>query len=400
MKRRDFVLSAASSMALAHAGAWASATPAAPAAPSLYEPTRYVFVADKMSNFISVIDLVSGKHVESLDFGIRPHVFEMARDDAMMAVASPEATQICFFNLKTRETTRMKLPAPVYQIFFVPQSKLVALGMRDCVGMIDYDEFTLKVFDRKFDSPNRKTVLDSFYFLLFSSFSQSFWVLDEEKPRIFHKYGKDSAKSKWDEIDFSGRIKTNRGFDVGIASPEDYLLTMTTEDGNEGLIYFPESDKLLSTGSMRTTTNTYKPMLMPYIDFYTKNVIFGNKEGQMAHFDLESGSDKPERFTVDFSPRFIRSGWLESTWVLAGDKGIMFQSLKDPADRKVFRFVAEVTNVWVTGDSKTALVTIDEGYPQIIPYDIRTRERLKPILTPGVSMANIIRMSSNNSICY
>ena len=38
--------------------------------------------------------------------------------------------------------------------------------------------------------------------------------------------------------------------------------------------------------------------------------------------------------------------------------------------------------------------------PQIIPYDIRTRERLKPILTPGVSMANIIRMSSNNSICY
>ena len=174
MKRRNFVLSAASSMALAHAGAWASATPAAPAAPSLYEPTRYVFVADKMSNFISVIDLVSGKHVESLDFGIRPHVFEMARDDAMMAVASPEATQICFFNLKTRETTRMKLPAPVYQIFFVPQSKLVALGMRDCVGMIDYDEFTLKVFNRKFDSPNRKTVLDSFYFLLFSSFSQSF----------------------------------------------------------------------------------------------------------------------------------------------------------------------------------------------------------------------------------
>ena len=235
MKRRDFVLSAASSMALAHAGAWASATPAAPAAPSLYEPTRYVFVADKMSNFISVIDLVSGKHVESLDFGIRPHVFEMARDDAMMAVASPEATQICFFNLKTRETTRMKLPAPVYQIFFVPQSKLVALGMRDCVGMIDYDEFTLKVFNRKFDSPNRKTVLDSFYFLLFSSFSQSFWVLDEEKPRIFHKYGKDSADSKWDEIDFSSRIKTSRGFDVGISSPEDYLLTMTTEDSNERL---------------------------------------------------------------------------------------------------------------------------------------------------------------------
>ena len=78
----------------------------------------------------------------------------------------------------------------------------------------------------------------------------------------------------------------------------------------------------------------------------------------------------------------------------------MFQSFKDPADRKVIRFAAEVTNMWVTGDSKTALVTIDEGPPQLIPYDIRTREQLKPIRVLGVAMTNMIRMGSNNSICY
>ena len=56
--------------------------------------------------------------------------------------------------------------------------------------------------------------------------------------------------------------------------------------------------------------------------------------------------------------------------------------------------------MWVTGDSKTALVTIDEGPPQLIPYDIRTREQLKPIRVLGVAMTNMIRMGSNNSICY
>lgn len=396
MKRRDFVLSAAGGLALAHAGAWANTQKTE----SLYQPTRYVFVADKMSNFISVIDIEEGVKVDSLDFGIRPHVFEMARDDAMLAVSSPEAAQICFFNLKTRETTRMKLPAPVYQMFFVPQSKLLALGMRDRVGFIAYDEFKLTVFDGRFDSPNRKTVLDSYYSLLFSSFSQSYWVLDEEKPMIYHRKGDQPANAKWREIDFSKRLKTERGFDMGIASPEDYLLTFNTEDGEEGLIYFPETDKLLSTGPMRTTHNTYKPLLTPYIDAYTKNVIFGNKEGTLVHFNLEDKDVKPERFTVDFSPRIIRSGWLESTWVLGGDKGILFQSFKDPADRKVIRFAAEVTNMWVTGDSKTALVTIDEGPPQLIPYDIRTREQLKPIRVLGVAMTNMIRMGSNNSICY
>lgn len=396
MMRRDFILSAASGLGLASAGAQAGAPPKKP----LHAPTRHVFVADKMSNFISVIDLESGEKVDSLDFGIRPHVFEMARDDAMLAVASPEASQVCLFNLQTRATTRMKLPAPAYQLFFVPQSKQLAIGMRDRVGMIDYGQFTLKVFERRFDSPHRDTALNAYYSLLFSSFSQSFWVLDEEQPRIFHKRGQDAADSRWKEIDFSRRIRTARGFDVGIASPEDHLLAFNTEDGEQGLIYFPETDRLLSTGPMRTTQNSYKPLLTPYIDAYTKNVIFGSKEGTLAHFNLESGGDRPERFTVDFSPRVIRSGWLESTWVLGGDKAILFQSFKNPADRKVFRFAAEVTNVWVTGDSKTALVTIDEGYPQLIPYDIRSREQRKPIPIPGVAMANLIRMGSNNSICY
>lgn len=396
MERREFIMSATGSLAMVSKRAKASMLRTL----SLYAPTRYVFVADKMSNFISVVDLESGKKVDSLDFGIRPHVFEIARDDAMLAVSSPEASQICLFNLKTRETTRMKLPAPAYQIFFVPQSRLLAIGMRDRVGMIDYEKFTLKVFNRRFDSVHRDTTLNSYYFLLFSSFSQSFWVLDEERPHIFHKNGQDAADSRWKEISFAKRVQTARGFDVGIASPEDYLLAFNTEDGNQGLVYFPETDKLLSTGPMRTTQNTYKPLLMPYIDAYTRNVIFGNKEGTLVHFDLENGYDKPERFSVDFSPRVIRSGWLESTWVLGGDKAIMFQSFRDPADRKVFRFAAEVTNVWVTGDSKTALVTIDEGYPQIIPYDIRSREQLKPIPIPGVAMANLIRMGSNNSICY
>ncbi len=412
MQRRNLLLSAAAAgLGLAGQPAWSNSNKASNASGGLdlgtgkgsaplYQPTRYVFVADMMSNFIAVVDLQSGKSVDLLNFGIRPHVMELARDDEMLAVGSPQTTELCLMNLKTRQITRMQLPAPTYQLFFVPQSTLLAVGMRDRVGLIDYHYGSLKVFDRLFDSPQRNTSLESYYSLLFSSFSQSYWVLDEKKPFIYHKRGQDPADSAWRELDFSKRLNIQGGFDTGVASPEDYLLTFTTEDGTQGLIYFPESDKLISTGNMRSTGNTYKPMLTPYIDAYTKNVIFGNKSGNMVHFNLAQNPDKPERFTVDFSPRIIRSGWLESTWVLGGDKGLTFQSFTDPADRKHYRFVPEVTNIWVTGDSKTALVTLDEGPPHLIPYDIRTREQLKPIFVSGVAMPAKVRMGSNNSICY
>lgn len=363
-------------------------------------PTRYAFVADRFTNFISVVDIVDGRYIETLDFGFRPHVFEMARDDAMMAIGSPEVSGICFFNLKTRERRFLSLPAPVYQIFFVPQSKLVAIGLRDRVGLIDYEEFTVRIFAGRFDSGKRETVLNTYYSLLFSSFSRSFWILDEERPRILHKFGKDDPDAPWKEIDFSRHIKSGSGLGIGLASPEDHLLAFTVDDGSEGFVYFPETGETLSTGPMRTVGTTNEPMIRPYIDAYTRHIIFGDMEGNIALFDLKQKAGKPQRFRVDFSPRIVRSGWLESTWILGGDRALLFQSFEDPSDRRIFRFRAQVMDMWVTGDSKTALVTIDEQFPQLFRYDIRSREMLAPVRVPRVTMGGLIRMGSNNSICY
>ena len=66
----------------------------------------------------------------------------------------------------------------------------------------------------------------------------------------------------------------------------------------------------------------------------------------------------------------------------------------------MYRFPDEVMNIWVTGDSKMALVTRDEDVSQLYRYDIRSHEMLDPIRLSGVVMGGKIRMGSNNSICY
>lgn len=366
---------------------------------SLYQPTRYAFIADKFGYYISIVDIVSGEYIDSISFGIMmPKVFEMARDDAMMAVGNPEVAEIHFYDLKKREPFMLKLPSPVYQIFFVPQTKWVAIGLKDQVGMINYQTREVKIFPERFDSPNRTVALNSYYALLFSSFSQSFWILDEEKPRIFHKYGSDSIDKPWEEIDLSPYISS--GLASGVASPEDRMLALTTVDGSEGLVYFPENKKMLTTGKMYEVGSYYKPMVMPYIDAYSGRVLFAEVSGNVALFDFTAGEETPQRFSVDFSPRIIRSGWLERTWIIGGDRGLILQDFDEPENRQVYHFPYEITNMWVTGDSKTLLFLVDEEAPQLLRVDIRSKQMLEPIRVPGVVMGELVRMGSNNSLCY
>lgn len=367
---------------------------------SLYEPTRFAFVADRFTNFITVVDIHSGERVEVMNFGIRPQVFEMARDDSMMAVGALEVPAVHLHDLRTRETFVMPLPSPVYQLFFIPQSKLLAVGMRDQVGIIDYEKRTLKVFAQKFDSSRRDTHINTYYSLLFSSFSQSFWVLDEDRPRILRQRGTEPADSPWEIIDFSEYVASGSGLGIGVASPEDFMIAFTVDDGSQGLVYFPGDGKVLSTGPMRTVGTTNEPLIMPYIDAYSGRVLFADVEGNVALFDFNGQDESPQRFRVDFSPRILRSGWLESTWILGGDRALLFQSFDHPEQRTVYRFPDEVMNIWVTGDSKMALVTRDEDVSQLYRYDIRSHEMLDPIRLSGVVMGGKIRMGSNNSICY
>ncbi len=398
MKRREFLrYTAACGLALSHPELAWSAT----SVKSLYSPTRYLFIADSDSYYITIFDVQTQEQVDLLNFNIKPQVIEIARDDSMMVVGNFEVSSLILYDLKTRVKRTIPLPSPLYETFFVPQSKLMAFALRDQVGMLNYETGEIKVFPERFDSARRNTHLYAYYNLLFSSFSQTFWVLDEDNPRIFRKSAYDADDKPWDIIDFSKRIQTRPGWglDAGIASPEDYMMAFTTKEGSEGLVYFPEEDKLLSTGPMHVAGSSYRPLLLPYIDYYSKRVLFGDVSGNIALFNFDQ-SEKAQRFKVNFSPRIFRSGWLESTWMLGGDKGLQFQSYDNPDDMKLYRFPYEVKDMWVSGDSKTLYMVVDEGRPQVLRYDIRSKEEMDPMPIRGVVMGGRLRMGSNNSICY
>ncbi|MDK7178393.1 hypothetical protein QP445_13280, partial [Micrococcus luteus] len=108
--------------------------------------------------------------------------------------------------LETRTRKDIELPSPLYQAFFVPQSKLVAIALRDQVGMLNYETGELHIYPERFDSEHRNTHIYAYYNLLFSSYSQSYWILDEEKPVMYRHSYLDPHDKPWETIDLSAHI--------------------------------------------------------------------------------------------------------------------------------------------------------------------------------------------------
>lgn len=398
MQKRDFLKSLFASMAggISPMQAWA----AMEQTKSLHEPIRYVFLANKSSYLINIIDIETGEYVETLNLGVQPDVIEMARDEAMLAIATHVNAVIYFHHLQNRTTHRMDLPSPVYQIFFIPQSKTALLALRNQVGIVNYENFSLKVFDQLFDWEAQAQPSFPHYVLAFSSINQSIWALSKKSPQIFHSKIDAAIHKPWEVLNISKRAPQISGFDIAMVTPDDEILAMTSSDGRQGMLYYPEKDRLFSTGIMSASENNQKITCTPYIDAYAHHVIFANTLGEVALFDVKPPEPILHRFKVDFSPRVIRSGWLESTWILGGEKTLMLQLFDEPENRTIFRFPSNVVDMWVTSDGKTLLFTLDKDKTHIHRCDIRSREMLPPLGVQGFEIGAIIRMGSSNSICY
>ncbi|MDO5668035.1 MAG: hypothetical protein Q4G44_09445 [Alcaligenaceae bacterium] len=401
MKRRDFLrYSVAGGLVLAQPQlALAAIEGQSSYNPSLYNPTRYLFIADSESPFITVFNVMYGKHIDLLNFNLRPETIEIARDDSMMIVGNSESTDLILYDLKTRLQSNVTLPSPIHRAVFVPQSKLVAIGMSDQFGLLNYQTGQLTVYPKPVAVEEQVETAERDFTLLFSSFTRTYWVLDEDKPQIYRKSAYDPDDTPWEIMDLSKRVNITSGFDGGVVTPGNYMMALTTKQGNEGYVYYMDEDKVYSTGPMGTESSPSGPMVRPYIDSSFKRVLFADASGNVALFDFDK-SEQAQHFKVDFAPRNFSTGWLETTLILGGDKGVQFQSFKDLDDKVFFELPSGVADMWVSGDSKTLYITLDEGDPKVLRYDIRNRKELEPILVHGIIKGAALRMGSTNSICH
>ena len=388
MKRRHLVLGGA---ALLTRPLWAQDTPETPAATpvSLYDPTRYVFAADEGVAQILVVDLEEGRQIDKIRMPVAIRVLSSSTDKPYLAVSDRRRYAIVLYDLENRDMREIPIPSRAMRMIFVPESSKLAVVFEDRVGMVDYRSGEVSVPEKTFQN------LYTRFSTIFSVYSQTFWVLQENTPLIY-QYSFLNPEAGWQTID----IGETRGLGRGAPSFEDRLIAFNTYYADEGIIYFADSGKIIKTGPMYKSRKLNEPLLEPFIDNGMRHVIFGDTSGRLLIYEPDK-SDEPQRLDLGYRPRVFRTGWLDRYLVVGGDRHLSIHPFADLSQRTQldFGYDEDVLDMWISGDSKTVIYG-RQYKPLLGRYDLQHMQPLPDIPLSGISQPIFIRMGSTNNVCY
>ena len=388
MKRRHLVLGGA---ALLTRPLWAQDAPETPAATpvSLYDPTRYVFAADEGVAQVLVVDLEEGRQIDKIRMPVAIRVLSSSTDKPYLAVSDRRRYAIVLYDLENREMREIPIPSRAMRMIFVPESSKLAVVFEDRVGMVDYRSGEVSVPEKTFQN------LYTRFSTIFSVYSQTFWVLQENTPLIY-QYSFLNPEAGWQTID----IGETRGLGRGAPSFEDRLIAFNTYYADEGIIYFADSGKIIKTGPMYKSRRLNEPLLEPFIDNGMRHVIFGDTSGRLLIYEPDK-SDEPQRLDLGYRPRVFRTGWLDRYLVVGGDRHLSIHPFADLSQRTQldFGYDEDVLDMWISGDSKTVIYG-RQYKPLLGRYDLQHMQPLPDIPLSGISQPIFIRMGSTNNVCY
>lgn len=388
MKRRHLVLGGASLLARP---LWAQNAPETPAATpvSLYDPTRYVFAADEGVAQVLVVDLEEGRQIDKIRMPVAIRVLSSSTDKPYLAVSDRRRYAIVLYDLENRDMREIPIPSRAMRMIFVPESSKLAVVFEDRVGMVDYRSGEVSVPEKTFQN------LYTRFSTIFSVYSQTFWVLQENTPLIY-QYSFLNPEAGWQTID----IGETRGLGRGAPSFEDRLIAFNTYYADEGIIYFADSGKIIKTGPMYKSRRLNEPLLEPFIDNGMRHVIFGDTSGRLLIYEPDK-SDEPQRLDLGYRPRVFRTGWLDRYLVVGGDRHLSIHPFADLSQRTQldFGYDEDVLDMWISGDSKTVIYG-RQYKPLLGRYDLQHMQPLPDIPLSGISQPIFIRMGSTNNVCY
>lgn len=388
MKRRHLVLGGA---ALLARPLWAQDAPETPAATpvSLYDPTRYVFAADEGVAQVLVVDLEEGRQIDKIRMPVAIRVLSSSTDKPYLAVSDRRRYAIVLYDLENRDMREIPIPSRAMRMIFVPESSKLAVVFEDRVGMVDYRSGEVSVPEKTFQN------LYTRFSTIFSVYSQTFWVLQENTPLIY-QYSFLNPEAGWQTID----IGETRGLGRGAPSFEDRLIAFNTYYADEGIIYFADSGKIIKTGPMYKSRKLNEPLLEPFIDNGMRHVIFGDTSGRLLIYEPDK-SDEPQRLDLGYRPRVFRTGWLDRYLIVGGDRHLSIHPFADLSQRTQldFGYDEDVLDMWISGDSKTVIYG-RQYKPLLGRYDLQHMQPLPDIPLSGISQPLFIRMGSTNNVCY
>ncbi|WP_028358045.1 YncE family protein [Brackiella oedipodis] len=355
----------------------------------VYSPSRYAYVSDKRSDQLAIIDLKKNQQIARYNLGITPDILTIATDFPMMAYANRQENRLVFYNLKKQSKQFIRLPSEPIDMFFIPNQQSLLLVMQDQIALVDYDSGNL------YQLPNPPGIkqFDKAHLPVFSALSNSLWLANQATQELLQLKVNQQHNSAWQRLPL--RLADAEKPGPLAVNAQGTIMAFAKENGQQAYIYDLAQQQLHRVSDL---SDQAKPV-DPYLDANQQFAVFGDDQGLVVGLNPLTQT-LIKRVHLPSPVKKIRGGWLNQYWIAIADGGLAIIPANPDQAEQWFASQGQVQDVWITGDGKTALLSVTGGHELLMPFDIKNGQAKAPIVLDGILEANLVRMGGNNSFCY
>ncbi|UJF25400.1 hypothetical protein L0B52_04435 [Suttonella sp. R2A3] len=346
----------------------------------LNAPTRFAFVSEAEEKTVTVVDVIQGQSIGQLALDATPDFWALSAASGQLIYAPQGSKQVYFYDTTTHESQQQTLDMAVEHWQYHDGDRRLFYADQQSVAVLD-------MVDKRIERIPEP--LNDIKTIFYDGFAQVLWVLDKGSPSLVAWSMDDNLQTAYplpeDWQDFSPLAITPDG---------RYLIfAAANQQGIYQAVFWSLSERQVAA----TVGQWTSPILQPYVDSNGRYAWLFSEEGKGLRVAVDDLSDVVDVPQTGQSLSVVASGWLDQRLLLAG-KSLDLQSSKDFQTIDQQTLPGTVQTVFITADSKTALLTV-HGEAALYAYGLRDGT-LKRLELPYIDAADKVIMGASNTLCH
>lgn len=349
-------------------------------------PTRYAFISDADKPSVAVIDLIEQRQVTTLTLQTQPDFWVLSADQGKLLYASNGYNQVYIRDVVSHDEQQLNLSHPIQSWQYNDAHHWLFVWGDGMVSRIDIVSRDIETIDSSVMN------LDG---LLYDAFLQKLWLIDgehgqltawslteaEHKPTLYHYPLPEGAH------DFAP-----------LASTPDGLYLLIGFADKSGQYQLKLWDMTTAAWIDKTFLLDHSPLVRPYVGARGRYIWVFSQKGNGLRIDaIPPYLSEPINTSITVVKN-IATGWLDQRLLVTGESSAVVYDAESFSRVAQVDLPAMVGEVFITADSKTALMTIDNTP---VLYALRLKDGMLTELTlKDIAHPDKVIMGASATLCH
>ncbi|MBV7435563.1 hypothetical protein KRX19_11085 [Cardiobacteriaceae bacterium TAE3-ERU3] len=349
-------------------------------------PTRYAFVSDKNKASVAVVDLLEHRQVSTLTLQAPPYFWALSATQGKLFYSAYDDTVVHIHDVANHNEQQLNLPHRIQAWQYSDAHHWLFVWGDGFVSRVDIISNDIETVDAGV------AVLDG---MLYDAFLQKLWLIDGEHNQL----------TAW-ALTEAEQNPTLYHYPLSVGA-HDFAPLTSTPDGLYLLIGFADENNQyqLKLWDMTIAAWVEKPFLLhqsplvrPYAGARGRYLWVFAQDGQGLRIDVASPHLTEVVKTSVAGVKHIATGWLDQRLLVAGESNAEIYEAGSLNRVAQIALPSTVQEVFITADSKTALLTVD-GTPFLYAIELKGGG-FSELELGGIANPDKVIMGASATLCH